>query len=144
MAAYFGAYKADETTHLPLLHSLSHLSKQKSDYNREVVTKHDLKGQSTLLSRDSRGVRITNFMTCLQLVDFEFSYFQLFAKISCIRDFTCPKNQLDSQKIRNSNESAHGDSKGIGKKVRAAVLEEEFISKEIKRLTEEKKQNLIC
>lgn len=60
LAAYFGAYKADETTHLPLLHCLSHLRKQKSDYNREVVTKHDLKGQSTLLSGDFKGVRKTN------------------------------------------------------------------------------------
>lgn len=60
MAAYFGAYKGEETTNLPLLHSLSHLSKQKSDYNREVVTKHDLKGESTLLFGDFEAVRKTN------------------------------------------------------------------------------------
>lgn len=55
-------------------------------------------------------------MACSQIIDFEFSYFQLFAKFSCMRDFTCLKNQLDPKKIRNSNESAHRDSKGIGKK----------------------------
>lgn len=55
----------------------------------------------------------TSFMTCSQIIHFEFSYFPLFAKFSCIRDFTCLKNQLDSKKSRNSNESAHGDSKGI-------------------------------
>lgn len=58
--------------------------------------------------------------------------------------FHLPKDSAGFPKNQKFKWSAHGDSKGIGKKVRAAVLEEEFISKEIKRLTEEKKQNLIC
>lgn len=75
------------------------------------------KGRALCFLEISRQLgKQTSFMTCSQIIHFEFSHFPLFAKFSCIRDFTCLKNQLDSQKIRNSNESAHGDSKGVGKK----------------------------
>lgn len=68
----------EETTHLPLLHSLSHFREQKFDYNSEGIIKQPSKGQSPFLFGDFKAVRKTDKLYDV-VTNLEFSYSSYFS-----------------------------------------------------------------